>query len=116
MANTLRYSKRMRKARSNEEQARLPDDLYGPRKSALFHGSPSAHTTTAFGAATTVLVAVPEIGVPALFLAGTIGWARMATLSHHPLDVMLGIFLGSFFGVAAGAPLRRLRRRLSAPP
>ncbi len=87
------------------------DKFYGPMPSSGYQGFPSGHTATAFGTATPVLVACPQIGVPLTIFAGGVGWARMYQKAHYPSDVLVGGFIGIFFGVACGIPLRRLRKR-----
>jgi membrane-associated phospholipid phosphatase len=88
----------------------------GPQFQARYHGFPSGHTSTAFGTAIPLLVAVPEIGVPVTAFAFIMGWARVYDKAHYPTDVGVGAVLGILAGLAGGVPMFRLRRRLARAP
>ncbi|MFZ4765979.1 MAG: phosphatase PAP2 family protein [Roseimicrobium sp.] len=91
------------------EREHVQDGFYGPRLRANYHSFPSAHTSTAFGAAIPLAVAAPVLGVPALAAAGSIAWARMYGNHHHPSDVAVAIWVATFYGVPLGLAVRRLR-------
>jgi len=88
----------------------------GPQFQARYHGFPSGHTSTAFGTAIPLLVAVPEIGIPVTVFAGVMGWARIYDKAHYPTDVGVGAILGILAGMAGGIPMRRLRKRIARAP
>jgi len=89
---------------------------YGYLRPAKYHSFPSGHTSTAFGSAVPVAVAVPVVGVPILAFAGAMGWARIYDKAHYPSDILIGAFIGTVFGLAGGLPARKLRRRIERQP
>lgn len=88
-----------------------PAEFQGIQPQARYHGFPSGHTSTAFGTAIPVLVALPQVGAPITLFAVTMGWARMYDRQHYPSDVLVGAAIGTIFGLAGGLPLRRSRSR-----
>lgn len=86
--------------------------FHGPQPKARFHGFPSGHVSTAFGTAVPVLIALPEVGVPVTLFAAGMSWARMCDRQHYPSDVWVGAWIGTLFGIAAGVPMWRVRKRL----
>ncbi|MBI5820189.1 MAG: phosphatase PAP2 family protein [Verrucomicrobia bacterium] len=92
----------------------LPDGLYGPHFHRDFLSFPSAHTTTAFGTAGVLAVALPPVGVPLLAGAAGVGWSRICQKSHFPSDVWVGAWVGSLNGVVLGFAARRYRREEEA--
>lgn len=88
----------------------------GPQFQARYHGFPSGHTSTAFGTAVPLLIAVPEVGVPATAFAAAMAWARVYDKQHYPTDVTVGAIIGIIAGIAGGWPMLRLRRRLKRAP
>jgi membrane-associated phospholipid phosphatase len=93
-------------------QASVVDGFYGPHRSTNFQSCPSGHTTTAFTAGLSLLVAAPEVGVPATLVAASIGWSRMFLKRHYPADVAMGIWMALWFAVPFGFSARE---RSAAP-
>lgn len=89
-----------------------PMAFQGPQLKPRYHGFPSGHVSTAFGTAIPVLIALPEVGIPVTVFAGAMTWARMYDRQHYPSDVWVGAWIGILFGIAAGVPLARVRKRL----
>jgi len=88
----------------------------GPQGQPKFHGFPSGHTSTAFGTAIPLLIALPEVGVPATMFAGAMAWARVYNKQHYPTDVIVGAIIGILAGIASGWPMLKVRRRLKRGP
>lgn len=76
----------------------IPDGLYGPTFNSRYQGFPSAHTACAFGAATAVSAAIPQIMLPSFLIAVTVSFSRYYTKNHYPSDIYFSIILGIFFG------------------
>jgi membrane-associated phospholipid phosphatase len=95
--------------------ANAPDGFYGPRFESRFHAFPSAHTSTAFGAAIPLLISQPWLGVPVTIIAGGVSWSRMYRNQHRPTDIFSGIWVATLFGIPLGLAVRRLRRRTVNP-
>lgn len=72
------------------------------------HSMPSAHTATAFGAATALAFGHPVLGLIAFLIAGLIGIGRVASGVHFPTDILAGAILGCL--VAIGVRLVRSKR------
>ncbi|MBM3202900.1 phosphatase PAP2 family protein [Candidatus Woesearchaeota archaeon] len=100
-ADVFRYG--LGRARPN---AGVAEGLYGPTLKARFHSFPSGHTTTAFGTAVALSILFPPMTLPALTLAGGVGWSRLYLDYHHPSDVLMGMVLGSSFGLIFGIATR----------
>ena len=83
-------------------QAVVTDGFYGPHRSTNFQSCPSGHTTTAFAAGISLLIAAPEIGVPATLVAASVGWSRMFLRRHYPADVAMGVWMALWFAVPFG--------------
>ena len=60
---------------------------------------PSGHTSSAFAAAFALWLQNRRLGVPALVLAGFIGFTRMYLYVHFPTDILGGVALGLALGV-----------------
>ena len=101
-ANVARFS--IGRARPN---ANAPDGFYGPRFEGEYHALPSAHTSTAFGVAIPLAIAMPQAGVPALIVAAGVSWSRLYRNQHRPTDVFCGVWLAALFGVPLGLAARR---------
>lgn len=109
VANVARFS--LGRARPN---ANAPDALYGPRFEGEYHALPSAHTSTAFGAAIPLAIAMPQAGVPALAVASGVAWSRLYRNQHRPTDILCGIWLATLIGVPLGLAARRAMARRPA--
>jgi hypothetical protein len=109
-ANIARFS--FGRARPN---ANAPDGFYGPSFESRFHALPSAHTSTAFGAAIPLLVSLPKIGAPVAIIACGVSWSRVYRNQHRPTDIFCGIWVAAMFGVPFGLAVRRLRHRAVNP-
>ena len=59
---------------------------------------PSGHTSSAFAAAFALWLQNRRLGVPALVLAGFIGFTRMYLYVHFPTDILGGVALGLAVG------------------
>ena len=59
---------------------------------------PSGHTASAFAAAFALWLHSRRLGVPALVLAGFIGFTRMYLYVHFPTDILGGVALGLAVG------------------
>jgi membrane-associated phospholipid phosphatase len=110
--NLLRFP--IGRARPHTKESHLT--FKGPQFQAKYHGFPSGHTSTAFGTAVPLLIAVPEVGVPATAFAAAMAWARVYDKQHYPTDVTVGAIIGIIAGIAGGWPMLRLRRRLKRGP
>lgn len=75
---------------------------------------PSGHTTTAFAAATVIMLALPRAAAAALVLAAAIGYSRVYVGVHYPLDVLAGAVLGVGSGCAVWFVARRLQASSAA--
>lgn len=62
---------------------------------------PSGHTTTAFAAATVLVLVYKKnnISLPCLFAAILVGYSRIYLAQHFPEDVLAGACTGVFFGM-----------------
>lgn len=97
-------------------KAMVEDRFYGfegTLKGWNFHGFPSGHTSTAFGAGVPLATAAGIYGAPVLVVSGAVGWSRLYKNQHYPTDVIVGAGLGVLFGVATSWHLRRVRMRLN---
>ncbi len=90
-------------------QAEVADGFYGPHWSTNFQSCPSGHTTTAFAGGLSLLIAAPEIGVPATAIAASVGWSRMFLKRHYPADVATGIWVALWFAVPLAGAARQRR-------
>lgn len=109
VANVGRFT--LGRARPN---ANAPDAFYGPRFEGEFHALPSAHTSTAFGVAIPLVIAMPQAGVPALAVASGVAWSRLYRNQHRPTDIFCGIWLAALVGVPLGLAARRSASRRAA--
>lgn len=97
-------------------KAMVEDKFYGYEgtlKGWDYHGFPSGHTSTAFGAGVPLATAAGVWGAPVLAVSGTIGWSRLYKNQHYPTDVLVGAGLGLLFGTATSWHLRKVRLRLN---
>ncbi|MBN1960779.1 MAG: phosphatase PAP2 family protein [Deltaproteobacteria bacterium] len=95
--------------------AKMPDGLYGPSLKFKMQSLPSGHSATAFASATTLLVTIPILGMPAVAAAFAVAWSRLYLHHHHPTDVFLGgivgILIGLFFAIAARRTSTKTKNR-----
>ncbi len=64
---------------------------------------PSGHTASSFASAVTFYRYLPKkVGVPAVILAGLIGFSRLYVGVHYPTDVLAGVVMGIFLSYLAG--------------
>lgn len=59
---------------------------------------PSGHTFASFTAAAVILWTDKKLGIPALILAGLIGFSRLYLYVHFPSDVLGGMIFGAILG------------------
>lgn len=97
--------------RAFSRHANLTDRFTGPNLQSDFHSFASAHTSSCFGSSTPVLLALPEVGLPATLVAGAVGWSRIYGNHHYPTDVLAGMALGMAVGLPVGWHLRKVARR-----
>jgi membrane-associated phospholipid phosphatase len=72
---------------------------------------PSGHAASAFAFATGVTHELPTVGIPLHAAAAVVGYSRVHTGVHYPLDVIAGSVLGSALAPVATAVLDRWRSR-----
>lgn len=82
-------------------------DFVGPTFRYSYQSFPSGHTGAAFGQSTTLLVAMPVLGVPTTVASGMIGWASIYSARHWATDVWAGMWAGVVIGGAFGMEVRR---------
>lgn len=61
-------------------------------------GWPSGHMVSVFGLAWLLMIARPRLAFPAFALAVAVGWARIESNAHYPIQVICG----GAFGMALG--------------
>jgi membrane-associated phospholipid phosphatase len=69
---------------------------------------PSGHTAAAFAFATAVARVLPAASLPLYALAGLVGYSRVHTGVHYPLDALFGAFSGVALAELTNACLDRL--------
>ena len=72
---------------------------------------PSGHTCASFAAATVLCRRFWKWGIPALILAGFIGFSRIFLFVHFPTDVLAGAILGTACGLLACWVAKRIEQR-----
>lgn len=74
---------------------------------------PSGHTSSSFAAAAVFYRHLPKkAGVPAVVLAGLIGFSRLYVGVHYPTDVLAGIIMGILLGYLAEFLVNNLGKKL----
>lgn len=74
---------------------------------------PSGHTSTSFAAAFVLFRMLPKkFGVPALVLAGMIGFSRLYVGVHYPTDVLGGIIVGFMCSVWAHYIVQLVQKKI----
>lgn len=72
---------------------------------------PSGHTSSSFAAAVVFYRHLPKkIGIPALVLAGLIGFSRLYVGVHYPTDVLAGAVMGVLLSYLAEIMINFLNR------
>lgn len=72
---------------------------------------PSGHTASAFAAAFALWLQNRRLGVPALVLAGFIGFTRMYLYVHFPTDILGGVALGLALGACGSLLADKISNR-----
>ena len=72
---------------------------------------PSGHTASAFAAAFALRLQNRRLGVPALVLAGFIGFTRMYLYVHFPTDILGGVALGLALGACGSLLADKISNR-----
>ena len=72
---------------------------------------PSGHTCASFAAATVLCCQFKKWGVPALILAGLIGFSRIFLFVHWPTDVLAGMVLGIACGLVTCWIAKKIEQR-----
>jgi undecaprenyl-diphosphatase len=75
---------------------------------------PSGHAASASAFATGVTIDAPGAGIPISTMAALVGYSRVHTGVHYPLDVIAGSIAGNALAPVAVAALDRLRARRRA--
>jgi len=102
VANSMRLTTGRPRPR---ESPAIEQGFYGMRHEGrwiigdpAYNSFPSGHTATAVGFAAAILIASPWWGLPAMVLALSIAWSRMAVGAHHLSDVVVSICIGVAMG------------------
>jgi membrane-associated phospholipid phosphatase len=74
------------------------------------HSFPSGHAAAAFAFAAGASSEMPPAGTPLFALAGLVGYSRIHTGVHYPLDVVTGALCGIALAELTGVWLDRLQR------
>ena len=72
---------------------------------------PSGHTCASFAAATVLSCQFKKRGIPALLLAGLIGFSRIFLFVHYPTDVLAGAILGAACGLLTCWAAEKIKQR-----
>ena len=72
---------------------------------------PSGHTSSAFAAAFALWLQNRRLGIPALVLAGFIGFTRMYLYVHFPTDILGGVALGLALGACGSLLADKISNR-----
>jgi membrane-associated phospholipid phosphatase len=94
----------------HEKVSRLA--IAGPNQKRGYNSFPSGHTATTAAGAAVIAIAFPRWIVPCVILVMSMGWSRMFTNSHFPLDVLHGAGIGI---LSAYVSTRWLVKRRRAP-
>lgn len=95
------------KAMFDRRRPPLPGSGSGVSSSSM----PSSHTASAVAYAVAAGARSPLVGAPALAVAASVGWSRLATRRHFASDVAVGVLVGA----AVGAGVAVLSRRVAPP-
>jgi membrane-associated phospholipid phosphatase len=72
---------------------------------------PSGHTAAAFAFATGVAHELPAVGPPLFVIAALVGYSRVHSGVHYPLDVIVGALCGITLAELTGVGIDRLEHR-----
>ena len=64
----------------------------------LDYSFPSGHTASSFAAASSLYFGRKKLWIPAMILAGLIGFSRLYLYVHYPTDVLAGALIGMMIG------------------
>ena len=92
-----------RRARPDREAASVPRGRHVTMPAS--HSFPSGHTAAAFAFATGAGRALPWTTPPLTILATMVGYSRVHTGVHYPLDVMVGALCGVALATASDRAL-----------
>jgi len=88
----------------------MVDGFYGPTTQYKMMSFPSGNATTSSALATSLLIALPFAGIPALLSAVGVVCASVYSCTHHVSDVTAGMLTGIIIGLFVGLTTRRLMK------
>lgn len=75
------------------------------------HSFPSGHSINSMSAAVAIFLCNKKIGIPALILAGLIGFSRMYLFVHFPTDVLVGFVVAVLVAIGVDWAFREVQIR-----
>lgn len=79
----------------------------------LDYSFPSGHTASSFAAAFALYFGRKKLWIPAVILAGLIGFSRLYLYVHYPTDIIAGALIGIMMGWIGSALTNAVFARLS---